>query len=293
MTDKKAEKPEAKEAKDEVKEQPREEKVKEKPDTPEEKAIEKEESLPEEEVELEVDVDETEERNVIKEEIVIKREGRPDIRREWIPKTELGRRVLKGEFKTIEDVLKSGELILEPEIIDYLVPEIKNEVIYIGGSPGKGGGIRRTATKRTVRMHKSGRRFKLTSVIVAGNEDSVVGLGKTSSREHKTAIEKAEEQAKLNVIRVRKGCGSWECGCGGDHSIPFRTEARYGSVKVTLLPAPKGVGIVASDSVKKIIKLGGIKDIWVKTDGKTATRTNLAYATFEALRNLNRTKGDL
>lgn len=264
-----------------------------KTDTPEEKAIKKEESLDEKDVELEVDVDETEERNVIKEEIIIRREGRSDIRREWIPKTDLGKRVLRKEFKTIEDVLKSGELILESEIVDYLVPEIKNEVIYIGGSPGKGGGIRRTATKRTVRMHKSGRRFKLTSVIVAGNEQSVVGLGKASSREHKTAIEKAEEQAKLNVIRVRKGCGSWECGCGGEHSIPFRTEARYGSVKVTLLPAPKGVGIVASDSVKKIIKLSGIKDIWVKTDGKTATRTNLAFATFEALRNLNRTKGDL
>ncbi len=288
MTDKKEEK-KAGEEKAGVKEQVKEEK----PDTPEEKEIEEEESLPEEDVELDVDVDETEDRNVIKEEIIIRREGRPDIRREWIPKTELGRRVLRGEFKTIEDVLKSGELILESEIVDYLVPEIKNEVIYIGGSPGKGGGIRRTATKRTVRMHKSGRRFKLTSVIVAGNEQSVVGLGKASSREHKTAIEKAEEQAKLNVIRVRKGCGSWECGCGGEHSIPFRAEARYGSVKVTLLPAPKGVGIVASDSVKKIIKLGGIRDIWVKTDGKTATRTNLAFATFEALRNLNRTKGDL
>jgi small subunit ribosomal protein S5 len=289
MTDKKAGKKAKAEVKKQVKEQPKEAKA----DTPEEKVIETEEALPEKDVELEVDVDETEERNIIKEEIIIKREGRSDIRREWIPKTELGRKVLRGRHKTIEDVLKSGELILESEIVDYLVPGIKNEVIYIGGSPGKGGGIRRTATKRTVRMHKSGRRFKLTSVIVAGNEDSVVGLGKASSREHKTAIEKAEEQAKLNVIRVRKGCGSWECGCGGEHSIPFRSEARYGSVKVTLLPAPKGVGIVASDSVKKIIKLSGIKDIWVKTDGKTATRTNLAFATFEALRNLNRTKGDL
>ncbi len=289
---KKAETKEAKaEVKEHVKEHPREEQAK--PDTPEEKVIEEEESLPEEEVELDVDVDETDDRNVIKEEIIIRREGRPDIRREWIPKTELGRRVLRGEFKTIEEVLKSGELILEPEIVDYLVPGIKNEVIYIGGSPGKGGGIRRTATKRTVRMHKSGRRFKLTALIVTGDGNSVVGIGKTSSREHKTAIEKAEEQAKMNVIRVRKGCGSWECGCGGEHSIPFRSEARYGSVKVTLLPAPKGVGIVASDSVKKIIKLGGIKDIWVKTDGKTATRTNLAFATFEALRNLNMTKGDL
>lgn len=293
-----AEKEQAKpEAQEKAEEKPQHakkvEKPVEKPDTPEEKEIVEEKSLPEEDVEMDVDVDETEERDVVHEEVIIRREGRQETRTTWIPKTELGRRVIRGEFKTIEDVLKSGELILEPEVVDYLVPEIKNDVIYIGGSPGKGGGIRRTATKRTVRMHKSGRRFKLTSVIVVGNEDSIVGLGKTSSREHKTAIEKALEQAKTNIIRVRKGCGSWECGCGGDHSIPFRTEARYGSVKVVLLPAPKGVGIVASDSVKKIISLAGIKDIWVKTDGSTATRINLAYATLEALKNLNRTKGDL
>jgi small subunit ribosomal protein S5 len=211
----------------------------------------------------------------------------------WIPKTQLGQRVLKGEFKTIGDLLKTGQLILEPEIVDYLVPDLKNEVVYVGGSPGKGGGIRRTATKRTVRMHKSGRRFKLSSVIVVGNEQDIVGIGKASSREHKTAIEKAVEQAKLSVIRVKKGCGSWECGCGEEHSIPFRAQASCGSVKVTLIPAPKGVGIVASDPVKKVIKLAGIRDIWVKASGNTHARSNLIYAVFEALKNLNRTKGDL
>lgn len=213
--------------------------------------------------------------------------------REWTPKTELGKKVLSGEFKTIEDVLRTGQIILEPEIVDYLVPEIKNEIVYIGGSPGKGGGIRRTATKRTVRMHKSGRRFKLSSVIIVGNEDGIVGLGKASSREHKTAIEKALEQAKLNVISIKKGCGSWECGCGGEHSIPFRTKASCGSVKVELIPAPKGTGTVASDPVKKILNLAGIHDVWVKTSGNTHARANLINAVFEALRSLNSTKGDL
>ena len=211
----------------------------------------------------------------------------------WLPKTRLGQRVLKGEFKTLEDLLRTGQLILEPEIVDYLVPDLKNDIVYVGGSPGKGGGIRRTATKRTVRMHKSGRRFKLTSVIVVGNEDGIVGIGKASSREHKTAIEKAIEQAKLNVINVKKGCGSWECGCSGDHSIPFRVDASCGSVKVTLLPAPKGLGTVASDPVKKVLNLAGIRDVWVKASGNTHARANLIYAVFEALRNLNKTKGDL
>lgn len=211
----------------------------------------------------------------------------------WTPKTNLGKDVLKGKFKTIDDLLKSGELILEPEIVDYLIPDIKSEVIYIGGSPGKGGGVRRTATKRTVRMHKSGRRFKLTSVITVGNGSSVIGISKASAREHRNALEKALVQAKTNIIRVRKGCGSWECGCGGDHSIPFKTNAKVGSVEVELYPAPKGVGIVASVAAKKILTLAGVKDIWVKTRGQTDTRGNLAFATFEALKNLNRAKGDM
>ena len=212
---------------------------------------------------------------------------------DWIPKTALGNDVLKGKYNTLEDVLMKGELILEPEIIDKLIPDIKHEVLYVGGSPGKGGGIRRTATKRTARMHKSGRRFKLTSVIVVGNEEGIIGLGKASSKEHRVAIEKATLQGKLNVIRARRGCGSWECGCGGNHSVPFKTTAKHGSVSVTLLPAPKGVGVVADKTSRVILKLAGIRDVWVKISGNSGARTNLAFAVFNALKNLNRTKGDL
>ena len=214
-------------------------------------------------------------------------------RKLWLPKTKLGNRVLKGEYATVDDVLMTGELILEAGIVDYLVPELKEEIIYIGGSPGKGGGSRRTATKRTARMHKSGRRFKLTALLVVGNGNGVIGIGKSSSREHRIALEKASEQAKINVIRVRRGCGSWECGCGGEHSIPFKAEGRYGSIHVRLMPAPKGVGIVANDTTKKILTLAGIKDIWVKTRGQTSTRQNLAFAVFDALKNLNTTKGEM
>jgi len=212
---------------------------------------------------------------------------------EWIPKTKLGQEVLGGKYSDIEQILKSGQLILEPEITDHLIPDIKSEVIYIGGSPGKGGGIRRTATKRTVRMHKSGRRFKLTSVTVVGNESGIIGIGKASSREHKTALEKALSQAKMNVISARNGCGSWECQCGEGHSIPFKTSARCGTVKVTLIPGPKGLGLVATSPVKKILTLAGVRDVWAKSEGNTKARSNLVYAAFEALRNLKRTKGDI
>ena len=235
------------------------------------------------------------EEKVPEERRVVERKRRKPFEEEkvWIPKTELGNRVLKGEFKSLNEILEKGFVILEPEIVDHLVPDLKEDIVYIGGSPGKGGGIRRTATKRTSRMHKSGRRYKLAALVMVGNENGVIGLGKASSKEHRIAIEKATEQAKLNVIRVKMGCGSWECACKGNHSIPFKTKAKEGSVRVVMLPAPKGTGIVASSAVRKLIKLAGIKDVWIKTYGKTATRANLSYAVFSAIKNLMTTKGEL
>ncbi len=211
----------------------------------------------------------------------------------WIPKTQLGKDIVAGKYTDIMQVLDSGRLILEPEIIDYLIPSVKQEIIYIGGTPGKGGGIKRTATRITARMHKSGRRYNSSSLVVIGNQDGVVGIGKASSKEHRQAIEKSVNQAKLNVIKVKRGCGSWECFCGTTHSIPFKVSAKHGSVTVTLNPGPKGIGIVASEETKKILKLAGITDVWVNSEGQTASRINLAFAVFNALKNLSKVKGDI
>ncbi len=213
--------------------------------------------------------------------------------KDWIPKTELGRDVVNGKYTDIYQILKKGIVILEPEIVDYLVPELKEEVIYIGGSPGKGGGVKRTATKTTTRMHKSGRRYTMSAMIVVGDEKGIIGIGKEASAEPRKALEKALYQAKLGIMPIKKGCGSWECGCSGDHSIPFTVEGKYGSVSVVLKPAPKGLGLAAHDEAKKILRLAGIKDVWVKTFGQTSTRNNMSYAVIEALKKLSTTKGDI
>ncbi len=213
-------------------------------------------------------------------------------RKDWIPKTVLGQQVIKGEFTGLGEILQKGIVLLESEVVDHLVPDLKEDIIYIGGSPGKGGGTRRTATKRTARVHKSGRRYKLTAMIVVGNENGILGLGMASSKEHHAALAKALIKSKLNVVRVRRGCGSWECGCKAEHSLPFETEGKSGSVRVRLIPAPKGVGIVADKSSKKLLQLAGIRDVWMKAFGNTGARTNLAFAVFEAIKNLNRRKGD-
>lgn len=210
----------------------------------------------------------------------------PTALEKWQPKTGLGKEVFEGKISDIEEILNSGKKIKEPEIVDKLLPNLKSEVILIGKRSTKGGSGQRIPIKITATMHKSGRRFKATAFSVVGNEDGIVGIGKGSAPEPRDAITKAIRRAKLNLIKVKRGCGSWECGCGGEHSIPFKVEGKSGSVRVILMPAPKGVGLVADDESKKILRLAGIKDVWVKTFGKTSTRMNLISAIYDALRRL-------
>lgn len=206
---------------------------------------------------------------------------------EWKPKTQLGKDVLNGKIKDIREILEKGMKIKEPEIVDFLVPDMKSELILIGGRPGKGGGIERTPIRTTAKMHKSGRRYRYTAFVIVGNGNGIIGVGKGSGKEGGLGVKKATEKAKLNLITVPRSCGSWECGCGESHSIPFKTEGKSGSVRVILMPAPKGIGLAVSIENKKLLSLAGIQDIWIKTFGNTQARFNLTKATFEALKNLH------
>ncbi len=213
---------------------------------------------------------------------------------DWKPKTELGKKVAAGEVTDIDSLFKEGIRISEPEIVDILLPNLESDIIYIGGSTGKGGGVRRTVSKRTTRMHKSGRRYTASALVVVGNKDGYIGLGFSRGPigKHKELMEKALRKAKLNIMPVKRGCGSWECRCGTPHSIPVAISGKTGSTRVELLPAPKGIGLCVSDELKKVFRLAGIKDIWSKTRGQTQTRINLVRAVFDALKTLNRVKMD-
>ncbi len=212
-----------------------------------------------------------------------------DYMSDWIPRTELGRMVMQGSI-TLDEIFQTGKKIKEPEIIDKLIPNLQTDIIFIGGSPGKGGGIKRTPTRRTARMHRSGRRYHVQAVVVVGNGDGYFGIGMGESVEHRTAIGKATENAKLNIMPVKRGCGSWECACRDLHSIPFKVEGKSGSVRARLMPAPKGIGLCISDEGKKVMRLAGIRDVWSKCFGSSKTRINYSRALFDAFKSINRIK---
>lgn len=189
---------------------------------------------------------------------------------DWKPKTKLGRMVKAGEVKDIKEVFMLGLPLMESEVVDSLLPDLEEEVIDIN---------------LVQKMHRSGRRVKFRATVVVGNKDGYIGLGKATAKEVGPAIRKAITVAKMNVIAIRRGCGSWECGCGTSHSVPFMVKGKSSSVTVTLLPAPRGIGLAAGEVTKKLAKLAGITDVWSISKGQTQSTVNLTNAAFNALKN--------
>ncbi len=206
---------------------------------------------------------------------------------EWVPRTKLGRMVKDGKITDIDQILDRGLRILEPEIVDYLLPNLEIEYLAVGQLKGPRGGGRRTIFRPTARKTAEGSRLSYGVMAVVGNGDGYIGLGYGKSREREMARLKAIRNAKLNIIKIVRGCGSWECACGEPHSIPFKIEGKSGSVRVIFMPAPKGVGLAVNDTAKVFFRLAGVRDVWGKSFGDTDTRVNLAYAIFDALKKLS------
>src|SRR3989338_8509420 len=193
----------------------------------------------------------------------------------WKAKTKLGKLVKEGKIKDIDEVLKHK--ILEPEILDYLL-KLKSDLLLIGQAKGKFGGGKRRAWRQTQKKTAEGNTPTFACMVIVGNGEGYVGLGYGKAKETLPARTKALRDAKLNMLKVERGCGSFDCICKEKHSIPFKVEGKCGSSRIILLPAPQGTGIVAGNEIKKILKLAGIKDVYSKTFGQTRTTINLAKA---------------
>jgi small subunit ribosomal protein S5 len=187
----------------------------------------------------------------------------------WVPRTKLGRMVLEGQISSIEELFMEGYKIRESEIVDVLLPDLQEEVINIG---------------LVQKQSDAGEKSQFRAIVVVGNRDGYVGLGSGKAKQVRSAIEKAAVDARLNITPVRRGCGSWECGCGKQHSLPFQVQGGCGGVEVVLIPGPRGLGVVASEAAKVILGLAGVKDTWTRSYGSTRTVPSFACAVFDALK---------
>ncbi|MGV8171090.1 MAG: 30S ribosomal protein S5 [Candidatus Woesearchaeota archaeon] len=208
----------------------------------------------------------------------------------WQPKTTLGKMVKSRQITNMNDVFETGKPILEPEIVDMLLPNMESDLLMIGQSKGKFGGGSRRVFRQTQKKTKEGNKPKFSTCAVIGNKDGYVGLGFGKAKETVPAREKAVRRAKLSLIKVVRGSGSWADARTEPNSVPFAVVGKCGSVTVELRPAPKGTGLKAQKEVAKVLKLAGIQDVWSKVRGQSRNMINVIKALEDALYKLNSTK---
>jgi len=189
----------------------------------------------------------------------------------WQPLTKLGKLVKEGKITSIDEIFENNYKIQEPFIVDVLIPNLQTQVLY---------------TRPVQKQTAAGELTRFEALVVVGDKNGHVGIGLGKGRQTRNAINKATLDAKLNIIPVIRGCGSFECSCDRPHSVPYISEGKAGSVRIKLIPAPYGLGLVCGEFIKPIFNLAGISDIWTWTKGNTSNRINFALSLYNAFKNL-------
>lgn len=128
---------------------------------------------------------------------------------------------------------------------------------------------------RVARVVKGGRRFRFKALVVVGNRKDKVGVGVSKGQDVQTAIAKATDVAKKNLITVPIK----------NETIPHDAEVKVSGAQVLIKPAAPGTGIIAGGVVRQVIGVTGIRNMLSKSLGST-NKVNIAYATIDALKTL-------
>jgi small subunit ribosomal protein S2e len=173
--------------------------------------------------------------------------------------------VSEGKIKSLEEIYLYSLPIKEYQIIDRFV-QLQDEVMKI-----------MPVQKQT----NAGQRTRFKAFVVVGDHQGHLGLGVKCASEVANAIRGALILAKLSVVPIRKGY--WGSRFGRPHTVPCKATGKCGSVLVRLVPAPRGTGIVAARTPKKLLAMAGLEDVFTTARGKTKTMGNFAKATFAAV----------
>lgn len=134
---------------------------------------------------------------------------------------------------------------------------------------------RLVAINRVTKVTKGGRTFTFAAIVVVGDEKGIVGWGLGKANEVTTAIAKATESAKKNLVRVPIY----------NHTIPHEQATRYSGARIFMRPASSGTGLVAGGAMRAVLECAGVKDVLAKSKGSSNPH-NLVKATMQALKEM-------
>lgn len=192
----------------------------------------------------------------------------------WKPCTRLGRLVKKDIVTELEAIYRYSLCIKECQIVEELLKgggddgqsKLKDDVMKI-----------MPVQKQTT----AGQRTRFKAFVAVGDEDGHVGLGWKTAQEVADAIKGAIVSAKMSLIPVRRGY--WGNKLGKPHTICSKLTGKCGSVRMRLIPAPRGTGLVAAGAPKRLLQFAGLTDCYTSSTGHTRTKGNFLKATFVAL----------
>lgn len=178
-------------------------------------------------------------------------------------------RMNHNKVSSIEEVYLHSLPIKEFQIVDqFFAPgELKDDVMQI---------------HPVQKMTSAGQRNRFVCHVLVGDTNGHIGLGSKCAKEVATAIRGGIIAAKLALIPVRRGY--WGGRIGLPHTVPMKVHGKCGSVRVRLIPAPRGSGVVGSPVCKKMLAFAGVADAFSASCGHTKTKANYMQACFEALR---------
>ncbi|MBQ0080897.1 MAG: 30S ribosomal protein S5 [Alistipes sp.] len=125
---------------------------------------------------------------------------------------------------------------------------------------------------RVTKVTKGGRTFSFSAIVVVGNQNGIIGYGLGKASEVTVAIQKGEEEAKKNLVRVPVINGT----------IPHKQEKHFGGSLVMIRPAAPGTGIIAGGAMRAVLESVGISNVLAKSKGSSNPH-NLVKATIGAL----------
>ena len=131
---------------------------------------------------------------------------------------------------------------------------------------------RLVGVQRVTKVTKGGRAFGFSAIVVVGDGNGVVGHGLGKSKDVASAIAKAIEDAKKNLVRIPILNGT----------VPHEQKGKFGGAKVFIKPASNGTGVIAGGAVRAVLESVDVHDVLSKSQGSSNPH-NVVKASFDAL----------